>query len=249
MTLTPTMLKAVLLDMGNTVVYDKGFSDILQAKVSWAIRALTGLEVRPRTVAEVWEQNEWGREDVELWDLAKVMLLLRRLGLLPGVRLVERVYAAVLEAYLEGFGVEPSAHAAIQELKEMGLKVGVLTNVGSYDVVKLRLQSAGLIDLVDVVVASQAFPWRKPSRRIFEAACFLLDAPPPQTVYVGDDAEVDIAGAKAAGLKAIQVLKYAKEKSSLADAWIQDLGELPKVIERLLDREARVEGLGESSKG
>jgi len=51
---------------------------------------------------------------------------------------------------------------------------------------------------------------------------------------VGGDAQLDIAGAKAAGLRAIQVLKYAREKSQLADAWIESIEELPAAVEKLM---------------
>jgi putative hydrolase of the HAD superfamily len=113
------------------------------------------------------------------------MFLLRGLGLTPTVKLSELVYAAVLEAYLEGFELGPSV---LQALREMGFKLRLLTNVGSYDPVKLRYEREGLLDLFDVVVASQAFPWRKPSRKIFEAACYLLGVKPAEAVYVGGDA-------------------------------------------------------------
>lgn len=230
-------IRAVIFDSGGTLVHDKGFSRVLPEKVSLAVKVLTGLEVSPSRIEELWECPEWQREDVELWDLARVMLLLRALGLTPTVRLSELVYAAVLEAYLEGFELEPSAPAVLRELKGAGFKLGVLTNVGSYDLVKLRYRREGLLDLFDAVVASQAFPWRKPSSKIFEVACYLLGVEPAEAVYVGDDAQLDIAGAKAAGLRAIQVLKYTRERSQLADAWIESLEELPAAIERLLRRD------------
>lgn len=247
----PNTLRAVLLDVGNTLVHDVGFARVLSEKISAVVETHTGLKVHPQVVAELWEQAEQLRSCAELWDLARVMLLLRRLGILPGLRLAEQVYAAVLEAYLEGFEVEPSATSVLRALKEMGLRLGILTNVGSYDATKLRLQYSGLLEFVDVVVASQAFPWRKPSREIFEVSCFLLGVTPAEAIYVGDDAQVDIAGAKSAGLRAIQVLKYAKEKSPLADDWVQALEDLPQAVEKLLRREkpAPAGELGESSKG
>jgi len=227
-------IRAVIFDSGGTLVYDKGFSRLLPEKISTALKVLAGLEVPPSRIEKLWECSEWRREDVELWDLARVMFLLRGLGLTPNVRLSELVYASVLEAYLEGFELERSAPSVLRELKEAGFKLGILTNVGSYDLVKLRYEREGLLDLFDVVIASQAFPWRKPSRRIFEAACYLLGVEPVEAVYVGDDAQLDIAGAKAAGLYAIQVLKHAREKSRLADAWIETIEELPSAVEELV---------------
>jgi putative hydrolase of the HAD superfamily len=227
-------VRAVIFDSGGTLVHDKGFSRVLSEKISTALQVIAGLEVSPVRIEKLWECSEWQREDVELWDLARVMFLLRGLGLTPTVRLSELVYAAVLEAYLEGFELERSAPLVLRGLKEAGFKLGILTNVGSYELVKLRYEREGLLNLFDVVIASQAFPWRKPSRRIFEAACYLLGVKPAETVYVGDDAQLDIAGAKAAGLRAIQVLKYAREKSQLADAWIESIEELPAAIEKLM---------------
>ncbi|MEM1516737.1 MAG: HAD family hydrolase [Thermofilum sp.] len=235
-------LRAVLFDVGGTIVYDRGFARVLSEKISAVVETHTGLRAHPQTVSELWERAGQLYGSVELWDLARVMLLLRQLGILPSLRLAEQVYAAVLDAYIEGFDVEPSAQPVMRALKDMGLKLGILTNVGSYDATKLRLQFSGLLEFVDVVVASQAFPWRKPSREIFEVSCFLLGVAPAEAVYVGDDAQVDIAGAKAAGLKAVQVLKYAKEKSPLADAWISTLEELPQAVEELLRQERTFPG-------
>jgi len=228
-------LKAVFLDVGNTLVRDVGFTRKLAEKISTALHIVAGLRVDQESVLEAWaELNEWAEDDVELWDFARVMLLARKLGLTPSVKLAELLYAAVLEAYLEGFEVEPAAPKVVQELKEMGLRVGLLTNVGSYDVVKLRVQKAGMLDHLEVVVASQAFSWRKPSRRIFEVACFLAGVEPEEALHVGDDPQADIAGAKAAGLRAVQVLKYAPEKSPLADAWIYSIEELPGVVREIM---------------
>uniref|UniRef100_A0A7J3X5F5 HAD family hydrolase n=1 Tax=Thermofilum pendens TaxID=2269 RepID=A0A7J3X5F5_THEPE len=230
-----TRLRAVFLDVGNTLVRDVGFAQKLAEKLSSTLYVVVGLRVDQESVLKAWvELDKWAQSGVELWDLARVMLLARKLGLTPSARLAELLYAAVLEAYLEGFEVEPAASSVIRELKEMGLRVGLLTNVGSYDVVKLRMQKAGVLDYLDVVVASQAFSWRKPSRRIFEVACFLAGVEPVEALHVGDDPQADIAGARAAGLRAVQVLKYAAERSPAADAWIYSIEELPGVVRAIM---------------
>jgi len=229
------VLKAVFLDVGNTLVRDVGFAQKLGKKLSDTLYVAAGLHVSQESVLEAWvELDKWARDDAELWDFARVMFLARRLGLTPSIRLAELLYAAVLEAYLEGFEVEPAAPKVVQELKEMGLRVGLLTNVGSYDIVKLRMQKAGVLDYLDLVVASQAFTWRKPSKRIFEVACFLASVKPEEALHVGDDPQLDIAGAKAAGLRAVQVLKYAAERSPLADAWVYSIEELPGVVRAIM---------------
>ncbi len=228
-------LRAVFLDVGNTLVRDTGFAQKLAEKLSNALYTVAGLRVDQESLLKVWvELDAWTQGDVELWDLARVMLLARRLGLTPSARLAELLYAAVVEAYLDGFEVEPAAPRVLRELKEMGLRLGLLTNVGSYDVVKLRMQKAGVFDYLDVIVASQAFSWRKPSKKIFETACFLAGVEPEEALHVGDDPQADIAGAKAAGLRAVQVLKYTAERNPLADAWIYSIEELPGVVRAIM---------------
>ena len=96
-------IKAVIFDSGGTLVHDRGFSRVMCKKISAALKVLAGLVASPDQIEKLRERSEWQREDVELWDLARVMFLLRGLGLTPTVKLSELVYAAVLEAYLERF--------------------------------------------------------------------------------------------------------------------------------------------------
>jgi len=102
-------IKAVIFDSGGTLVHDRVSSRVMCEKISAALKVLAGLVASPDQIEKLRECSEWQREDVELWDLARVMFLLRGLGLTPTVRLSELVYAAVLEAYLEGFELERSA--------------------------------------------------------------------------------------------------------------------------------------------
>ena len=58
----------------------------------------------------------------------------------------------------------------------------------------------------------------KPSRAFFEAAVTELGAAPSEAVMVGDDVEADVAGAKAAGLRAILVRTGKFREGTLAEA-------------------------------
>lgn len=55
------------------------------------------------------------------------------------------------------------------------------------------------------LLASSALGHAKPSREAFEAACVAIGTAPSETVMIGDDLVRDIAGARAAGLKAMWV--------------------------------------------
>ena len=67
------------------------------------------------------------------------------------------------------------------------------------------LAALGLAPLLDVVVLPADTGAAKPDARIFHAALARLDVEPAAALYVGDDAEDDIAGAGAAGLRARDV--------------------------------------------
>jgi putative hydrolase of the HAD superfamily len=83
------------------------------------------------------------------------------------------------------------------------------------------LAGLGLRALLDVVVRPADAGAAKPDPRIFAHALARLGVPAAAAVYVGDDAEHDVAGARGAGLAAIHVAELAT------------LAELPARIARL----------------
>ena len=61
------------------------------------------------------------------------------------------------------------------------------------------------MDLLDIVVLPADAGAAKPDGRIFRVALEALGLAPNETAYVGNDAEVDVAAARAAGLRAVDV--------------------------------------------
>ena len=72
------------------------------------------------------------------------------------------------------------------------------------------LQGLGLAELFDVVVLCSDVGAAKPEAAIFHRALERLEVPASRAVVVGDDEELDIEGARAAGLRAIDVRSLAK---------------------------------------
>ncbi|MFE5871379.1 HAD family hydrolase [Streptomyces roseifaciens] len=95
--------------------------------------------------------------------------------------------------------------AMLAGLREAGWRLGVVTN-GLVDNQTNKLHHAGLNDLVDTVVISDAVKVRKPDARIFRHAIAQLGAVAgPHVVVIGDSLEHDIAGAHATGLTSVWV--------------------------------------------
>lgn len=65
------------------------------------------------------------------------------------------------------------------------------------------LDTIGLAPYFTVSIAAHRFGVGKPDAAIFHAACKALEVTPAETVYVGDDPELDVAGAARAGLQAV----------------------------------------------
>jgi HAD superfamily hydrolase (TIGR01549 family) len=66
-----------------------------------------------------------------------------------------------------------------------------------------KLRHCGLEPFVDVLIVSAETGMSKPDPRIFRIVLERLDCPPHEAVMVGDSWAADIAGAHAAGLRAI----------------------------------------------
>jgi HAD superfamily hydrolase (TIGR01509 family) len=97
---------------------------------------------------------------------------------------------------------EPT-RSALARLKAAGLLLGVVSN--SEGRVEQALEAAGLREFFDVVVDSGVIGIEKPDPQIFRVALHALGVEPEEALYVGDLYEVDVVGARAAGIEAVLV--------------------------------------------
>jgi len=91
--------------------------------------------------------------------------------------------------------------ATLERLRAAGKKLGVITN-GPVDWQSRKLRTLKLESYFDDIVISDAVGISKPDARIFTLALDRLGAQPGEAMYVGDHPQIDIAGARAAGLAA-----------------------------------------------
>lgn len=102
----------------------------------------------------------------------------------------------------KGFG---GARETILALKELGLKVGVVTSKRK-EMTDRGLKIVGIDDLMDVIVTPEDTKLHKPNPEPILFACDILGVYPKNVLYVGDSS-YDIRSSKAAGAKACLV-KY-----------------------------------------
>jgi putative hydrolase of the HAD superfamily len=97
----------------------------------------------------------------------------------------------------------PHVHTAVEQLKQAGYKLGVICNTGMAGGRVLRevLRRHNLLDAFDVTVFSNEFGWSKPDPRIFHHTLDELGAiRPDAALHVGDLEELDVDGARRAGV-------------------------------------------------
>ncbi len=93
------------------------------------------------------------------------------------------------------------APEVLDRLRAAGLRLGVVSN--SDGRVEEALAAAGLRDRFEVVLDSALVGVEKPDPAIFRAALDALGVAPADALYVGDLYEVDVVGARAAGMEAV----------------------------------------------
>jgi HAD superfamily hydrolase (TIGR01662 family) len=117
----------------------------------------------------------------------------------------DRLAVSVLAAHNEKHlwcGLDPDAPRVVNELKQAGLSVGVISNTedGRLEEMFKLLEIAGHFDLL---VDSHKVGLRKPDAAIFHYALEQFNVAPHEAVYIGDSYGHDVLGALSAGLRGI----------------------------------------------
>ena len=92
----------------------------------------------------------------------------------------------------------------LKAIKEKGYILGCITN-GVSSLQNIKLDTAGIRDMFDVVVVSGDIGIYKPDRRIFDEAIRRAGIENSQALYVGDHPVNDIQGALGADMKAVRM--------------------------------------------
>lgn len=96
----------------------------------------------------------------------------------------------------------PSHYRPLLERLARSHRLAVVSNFDYTPTALGILETAGLRDLFATIVVSDEIGWRKPRSDIFQAALQRTGADPTRTLFVGDRADIDVLGARRAGLDA-----------------------------------------------
>jgi FMN phosphatase YigB (HAD superfamily) len=160
---------------------------------------------------------------------------------LLGVDPTAEVRSALVESFAEAGRQAPlrlanSVEPTLRSLKEAGLRIGIICDVGmtSSPTLRERLDAFGVLELFDHWSFSDEVGCFKPWPGIFRHALAGLGVREPATVaHVGDNRRTDVAGAHAMGMIAVRYTGFWDDPSASgdeADRVLDDHASIPAAL-------------------
>jgi putative hydrolase of the HAD superfamily len=190
------MIKAVLFDLDGTL-FDRDA----------AVESIARWQAQTFIAAIGAERNEHFRDRLIAMDAhgyRDKREVYAELGVEFGLSqpIVEQLIASFWSEYPRHCRLGDGVADTLAELRRRSLRTGIVTN-GSAAVQSAAIDALGIRDAVDVVLISETERIRKPHPEIFHRAAAQLNVDPKECCFVGDHPVMDVAGAEAAGYRAI----------------------------------------------
>ena len=242
------MLKAVLFDLGGTLVhYDSAHASLKELEKRSIVAlyrhlAANGQMALPEgtflTAIRSRVEAEWQMALASLRGgsvEAPIQAALADLGL----SFAASEWQAARQAFYEPVhrAAEPrrGARQTLRILRDQGVALGLLSNTfWAADVHDADLSRFGLLDLLPARLYSCDIGRVKPHPEAFEKALAALGAQPDETVYVGDRLETDVEPARRLGLWGVLItvpFRHEHSDKIMPDAVIAELPELIRLLE------------------
>lgn len=204
------MIKAVFFDLYQTLVRYEPPREKIEAKVlkDFGIDIAPAALVRPIIIADEFIYNEIARRSLNSRSREEKTalyvhyqeILLREAGIECSQEVIFGLLGAMQQSRMDLVLFDDVA-PALDELKNKGLILGLISNVEqdmSETLTRLNLPA-----WLTVLVTSQDAGAGKPRPEIFLYALERAGVNPAEAIYIGDQYQVDVIGARGAGMKAI----------------------------------------------
>ncbi len=227
-----------LLDSYSNIFFDLDgtlrHSDPPARDVFYQFAAELGLEISPgqRIAVERWVNKYWADSKELLEDLDSFgpwrdnrdfwVNHARRQFIQLGTEetfakeLALAVTARMWDSYESEDCVPDDVIPTLTGLRHAGFKLGLVSNRS--DPLDEIVESLGLKDMFDLLLAAGEVGWYKPDPRLLLFAAERLGVEPSETLYLGDNFHADVMGASAAGMT--PVLIDPRGLYPEADCWV-----------------------------
>jgi putative hydrolase of the HAD superfamily len=141
---------------------------------------------------------------------------------------LDRLFDGYLRRYEKAWRAFDDVDDALVAIARAGLTTAVLTN-GTVEQQTGKLARVGLLGRVGPVYTAEDIGSAKPDPRAYLTACDRLGLPPSAVLNVGDRVDLDVEGARAAGLQAVHLDRNGQ--GGVPSGWrIRSLRELARVL-------------------
>lgn len=190
------MIRAVLFDLDGTL-YDRDEVVLRVAQEQFeTFGSRFGAAGRDQIITRTLELDDHG--------YARRVDVYRQLvtGLAVDGRLAGDLEAHFWDCYCRHCLQPADTVKTLEALRSAGKKLAVVTN-GPVEWQSRKLRTLKLADYFEEVVISDAVGIAKPDARVFNLTLERLGVDAGEAIFVGDHPQIDIAGARAAGLRAV----------------------------------------------
>jgi putative hydrolase of the HAD superfamily len=237
------MLRAVIFDLGDTLLdFEPMDTRVLfrsAARLTYDKLAAQGATMPPfdRYTRIYFRGVKWSylwaklsRREFNSLDLLRKFH--RRMGLPADEELLREMAWHWYEPVMAHTRVEENLGPTLAGIRDAGLRLGVISNTFVPGFVHDRhLEMAGLLQFLPVRIYSSEVGYRKPDRRIFEAALSRLGVSAAETLFVGDLIKTDIIGARRMGMRTALKQPFANLRPHrIADHVVRRIADLAELL-------------------
>jgi putative hydrolase of the HAD superfamily len=190
----------IILPLDNQQLYEL-VSSGLKRYHRWSVK-----NMRELSPAQVWREYILGEQSISSQELEAIAEELM-------------VY---LESHYYDRAMRSEVPEVLSEIRNSGLKIGLISNVCSRSLVPANLKEYGIYEYFNPVVLSSEYGRRKPDPAIFHYAARLANVPTSECLYVGDRIARDVVGARKAGYRLAIQIKHDFEHGESDEGAIPD---------------------------
>ncbi|MCU0542737.1 MAG: HAD family hydrolase [Oscillatoriaceae cyanobacterium Prado104] len=233
------MLKAIFFDLDDTLIdHDSAIRDATGALFD---RVLPDREQERTAFTERWIvlNREWykkffaGQVTFQESGRGKLREAFSIYGCSFEDTEVDVLLAEYWEDYISRCQVFDDVTECLAKLHKY--KIGVVTNGQELQQIE-KLQRCGILPYLDIVVTSEKARVAKPNAEIFLQACSHLEVQTEESMFVGDNLELDAIAAKKVGMVGIWLNRY-RVKLEDTPRRVKRISRLTEISEILADFE------------
>lgn len=234
-TVDPRPLRAVFLDIGDTVMRPNPSWEHVYALALREYGIEVGVEELDRALRAAYHHGGWGlyepfepTEEASFRRSAEIdQAAMAELGIGP---MPEEFFRRLHELFMitSHWHVFPDAWDALPAIRQRGVVLGAVSN-WVWDLPEL-LHALDLVRHFDFIAASARVGYEKPHRGIFEYALEQAGVAPNEALHVGDHVDADVLGATALGIEAVLIDRHERHPGTELPAGVARINTLADLL-------------------